>query len=167
MVGESDDVFVQAYEDDLELLAKAVAASNAEQVASSGRALFARVLTGSSVATCAAEKAAAKAFGQWLADISDVQRQEAARTVHTSPKVPELSDFASLVEPLVAFALHAFHAAIIDSESFQIQSENLLTASVNDFGALLRQSLRPAALLELDQADRNALLQRVGRALNS
>jgi hypothetical protein len=62
------DSFLEQNEDELKVLAGALTESKGGDVAVAAAALLVKVVTGSSIAAGAAEKAAAKVFGQWLAD---------------------------------------------------------------------------------------------------
>jgi hypothetical protein len=110
---QADTTFPDAYEDNLKGLAKAIAGSDATEVAGSAAALLVKVLTGSSILAGAAEKAAARTFGEWFANTADARLHRAALEFAAADRERDrLRAFGVLVEARVREGLVSVNATL-------------------------------------------------------
>lgn len=168
MTATESDGFVKSNEDELKTLAEAVAEAKGAEIAGAGTALLIKVLTGSSIAAGAAEKAVATVFGRWLADTPDARLQRAAEAFREADQSRELlREFAAIIEPLVAVGLHSAQASVAKLADGQTQLAETVGARSDDLEALLGQSLRASSLLEVGQNELKELCIRINRLLEA
>ncbi len=160
-----DGDFIGEHEAEFAGLASAVAGGDGGEIGGAASALLVKVLTGSSIVAGAAEKAAIRVFGKWLADNPDARLKAVAeRFAATDRKREHLRDFAALVQPMVAYAVGSLEASLVRLEQGERRVESHLRERTDDLEALMGQSLRSAAELTHGQAEIKGLLERLHSA---